>query len=122
QKRDVLADLGGLADDDAHAVVDEETGTELRRRMDLDAREKPRHVRQEACRNLPAAPPHGMAEPVKRQRGQTRAAEQDVEGPGGGRMWRCRSANISRAAPGTGRLATRWPRRPPRACDRPGGR
>src|SRR3989304_2597369 len=34
------ADLGGLADDDAHAVVDEEAGPQPRRRMDLDPREE----------------------------------------------------------------------------------
>ena len=37
-RRHVLADLRRLADDDAHAVVDEEARPELGRGMDLDAR------------------------------------------------------------------------------------
>src|SRR4029450_5217131 len=61
QQRDVLTDLGGLADDDPHAVIDEEAGAELRGWMDLDARDEPRDVRQEARRDRPAPAPHRVA-------------------------------------------------------------
>src|SRR5947209_6984047 len=37
EQRDVVADLGRLTDDHAHAVVDEQAAAELGRRMDLDA-------------------------------------------------------------------------------------
>jgi hypothetical protein len=39
-ERDVLADLGGLADDDAHAVVDEEAAPDRGAGMNLDAGEE----------------------------------------------------------------------------------
>ena len=39
-ERDVLADLGRLADDHAHAVVDEETTADAGARVDLDAGQK----------------------------------------------------------------------------------
>jgi hypothetical protein len=35
-QRAVVADLGGLTDDDAHAVIDEEPPPDARGRMDLD--------------------------------------------------------------------------------------
>src|SRR5262249_50790864 len=76
QQGDVRAALGGLADDDAHAVIDEETGAELRGRMDLDARDDPRHVREEAGRDRPAVPPHRVSEPMERQRVHPGIAEQ----------------------------------------------
>src|SRR5262249_58982002 len=80
QQGDVRADLGGLADDDTHAVIDEETRAELRGRMDLDARDEPRHVREEAGRDRPAVPPHRVSEPMERQRVHPGIAEQDLEG------------------------------------------
>ncbi len=44
--RAVVADLGGLADDDAHAVVDEQALADLRAGMDLDAGHMPRKLRE----------------------------------------------------------------------------
>src|SRR3989442_1302900 len=65
QQRDVRADLRRFADDHAHAAVDEEAGTELRRGMDLDPREEPGRVRDEAVAHSPRAWPELGAEPVK---------------------------------------------------------
>ena len=45
--RHVLADLGGLADHDAHAVVDEQPVADLGRRMDLDPGQRARDVGQQ---------------------------------------------------------------------------
>ena len=57
--RAVVPDLDGLADDDAHAVVDEESAPDGRTRMDLDAGQKARDVREPARedRNAPAMEP-----------------------------------------------------------------
>jgi hypothetical protein len=79
EQGDVLPDLGGLADDDAHAVVDEEAGPELGRGMDLDAGEEPGDVRQEARGDLPAAPPDRVGEPMAHERVDTRIAEEHLE-------------------------------------------
>ena len=49
-ERHVVADLGGLADHHAHAVIDEEAPTDLRARMDLDAGEEAAEVAHEAAR------------------------------------------------------------------------
>src|SRR5204863_7803824 len=59
----VVADLGGLADDDAHAVVDEDAAADLRAGMDLDAGEEARDVRDPARHPVKAlrAPPGGPA-------------------------------------------------------------
>src|SRR2546426_6857473 len=57
EQRDVRAHLSGLPDHDAHAVVNEETGTDRRRRVDLDAGDEPRDVRDEARRREPPVIP-----------------------------------------------------------------
>src|SRR3989304_4769354 len=63
----VGADPGGLADDDAHAVVDEEPRPQPRRGMDLDARQEAAEVRNEARERRPAAPPEAVGDPVERE-------------------------------------------------------
>ena len=55
--RAVVADLGRLADHDAHAVVDEDAPADLRARMDLDAGEEARQVRDEAPHPVQAVRP-----------------------------------------------------------------
>ena len=44
----VVADLGGLADDDAHAVVNDEAASDLRAGVDLDAGAVTSYLRYEA--------------------------------------------------------------------------
>ncbi|MNF70427.1 hypothetical protein D3C84_523360 [compost metagenome] len=56
---DVVADLGGFTDDDAHAMVDEETSTDLGPRMDLDPGQPATEVRHQARQPLQVrAPQH----------------------------------------------------------------
>jgi len=65
-ERDVVADLGGLADHHAHAVVDEDALADDRARVDLDAGEPARQVRDEAPQPLQAvhpAPVRGQVQP-----------------------------------------------------------
>ena len=47
-ERHVVADLGRLADHDAHPVVDEDALTERRPGMDLDAGQKAYELREKA--------------------------------------------------------------------------
>src|SRR5207249_1129663 len=63
EQRDVLADLGRLADDDAHPVIDEEPSAEPGRRMDLDAGQEARHVGDESRGRRPATIPEPVGEP-----------------------------------------------------------
>ena len=45
----IIADDGGLPDDDSHGVVDEQATPDLRGGMNLDAGEKPGDLRENAC-------------------------------------------------------------------------
>ena len=47
-ERYVVADDGGLADDDAHAVIDEKAAADFGAGMNLDSRDQPRRLRQRA--------------------------------------------------------------------------
>jgi hypothetical protein len=47
-ERAVVADLGRLADDDAHAVVDEKAPADARAGMNLDAGQEPRQIAHQA--------------------------------------------------------------------------
>src|SRR6185295_14177039 len=60
---DVLADLGGFADHDPHAVVDEEAGPQDRGGVDLDAGEEPAYVGDEPGQERPAAAPQRVRHP-----------------------------------------------------------
>ncbi len=81
----VVADLGGLADDDAHAVVDKYPATDDRARMDLDPGEPPAPMRQPAGEPPQSPAPERMGDPaVPDQCVQPRVASQDLpSGPGG---------------------------------------
>src|SRR5579862_6286248 len=46
--QDIVADLGGFADDDAHAVIDKETATDDGTGVDFDAGEKTGNLRDHA--------------------------------------------------------------------------
>ena len=58
-ERHVIADLGGLADDDAGAVIDEEAVSDRRARMDIDIGEKAGQTRT-------AAAPESASRPHRR--------------------------------------------------------
>src|ERR1019366_1431178 len=53
-----VADAGRLADHDAHAVVDDDAPSEVRRGVDLDAREEAVGVGEEARAELDVPLPH----------------------------------------------------------------
>src|SRR6185312_7390012 len=61
-ERRVVADLGRLADDDPHAVVDEDPPADRRARMDLDSGPKTAPVRQPACEPAQAARPQRVSD------------------------------------------------------------
>ena len=63
-EHDAVADLRGLADDDAHAVVDEETAADGGTRVDLHAGEEAVDLRENARRASPASLPHPVADAV----------------------------------------------------------
>src|SRR5690606_4948731 len=67
----VVADLRGLADHDAHAVVDEEPAADPCTRVDLDAGQPARELRAGAGRETQAAPPESMPDAVRPDRVQT---------------------------------------------------
>ena len=53
----VIADFGGLADDDAHAVVEHDAPAKSRRGMDLDTGEKAREVRHAPAQEIKSMGP-----------------------------------------------------------------
>src|SRR5207244_5818553 len=78
-ERHVFPDLGRLADDDAHAMVDEEPRTEPSRRVDLDARQEPREVGEDAGRGYPAGAPEAVGDAMEREGVDARVAEQRLQ-------------------------------------------
>ena len=84
-QRDVFAYLGRLADDDAHAVVDEAARADDRRRMDLDAGQEPADVRQKPRRKSQAPPPKKVGDAVHLERVKARVAEEHL--PDAARRW-----------------------------------
>ena len=80
EEHDVVADLGGLADDDPHAVVDEQAVAELGGGVDLDARGGPRRLREQASGQPQAGlVPHLVCEPVGPHRVHARVRDGDLE-------------------------------------------
>src|SRR5471030_1741811 len=78
-KRHVVADFSGFANDDAHAVINEETPTYLGTRVNLDACHPAAEVRDNARRPLPAFVPQGMAQSMQPDRVQARVTGQDFK-------------------------------------------
>src|SRR5690606_25102466 len=77
-EHDVVAELGGLADDDAHAVIDEETPADGRPRVDLDARDEPGPLRDGAPQEVPAPPPQAIGDAVPPDGVNTRIQPEDL--------------------------------------------
>src|SRR5262249_35120102 len=61
-QRRVIADLGGLADDNAHAVVDEHPSTDRRAGVDLDAGEPATPMREPPSQPLETGSPQAMCD------------------------------------------------------------
>ncbi len=77
-QRHVVADLSGLADDRAKAVIDEETPADLRARMDLDARREAGDVAHESAQPLEAVGPERMRDPVHPHRMEPGIEQNDL--------------------------------------------
>jgi hypothetical protein len=77
-ERHVVADLGGLPDHDAGAVVDEERLADPRRRVDLDARRAPRDAREAARHEVQARVVQRMRDAMDQQRLHAGPDEQDL--------------------------------------------
>ena len=78
----VVADLGGLADDHAHAVVDEEAPADGGARVDLDARQAAADLREEPRKSAHPPAVELVRHPVHQDRMETRVAEDDLEHTG----------------------------------------
>src|SRR5919108_5249918 len=80
QERDVLADFGRLADDDAHPVIDEQTGPDSRGWMNLDPGQEPPEVGDAARESGEAPMPEPMRDAMKRERVDAGIAQQNFGG------------------------------------------
>ena len=76
-ERHVVANLGGLANNHAHAMIDKETLADDGAGMNFDAREESANVRNETPDQLPIVDPGPMAQVIKLQRVETGVAEHD---------------------------------------------
>jgi hypothetical protein len=72
----IVADLGGFADDDSHAVVDDEAAAELRGGMNLDSRQPARDVRRESPKKIQVVGPQPVRQAVPHDRMHARVAKQ----------------------------------------------
>src|SRR5262244_419484 len=90
----VPPDLGRLADDHSHAIVDEESGSKLGRGMDLDAREEAAQVRQPTGSGRPSRPPQGMRNAVDPDGVDAGVAQYDLEGGARGRIALQHGSNV----------------------------
>src|SRR6266508_1245619 len=79
QQAHVRSDLRRLPDHDPHAMVDEEPAPEACRRMDLDAGQAARHVRDEPRERRVTSVPEPVRQTVTGERVNARRAEQHLE-------------------------------------------
>jgi hypothetical protein len=77
-ERDLIAELGGLADHHAGAMVDEERAADLRRGMDLHAGRDPGEVRERAREQRHARLVHRVRDAMREQRLDAAVREQDL--------------------------------------------
>ena len=84
-ERHVVADLGGLADHHAGAVVDEQRLADLGRRMDLHTRDHAAGVGQRARRQRQAGVVQRVRHPVGQQRLHAAIGDQDLSAADGAR-------------------------------------
>ena len=75
----VVADLGGLADHDTHAVIDEQPAADAGAGMDLDAGQHPPDMRDEAAQEVEAALPQPMRGPEIEQGLETGVTQHDFQ-------------------------------------------
>ncbi len=72
-QRDIVANDGGLADNNAHAVIDEEAAPNLRARMNFNSSNQPGDLRQRAREKAPVVNPQPVMEAIAPERVQARS-------------------------------------------------
>jgi hypothetical protein len=82
----VVADLGSLADDNTHAMVDEEPAADCRAGMDLDSRKETADLRDDTRQNRYAGFAKTMRKPVREDGVNSGVTEEDFEGALGSRI------------------------------------
>ncbi len=78
-ERDILADDRGLSDHHTHAMIDEQTPPHLRSRMDFNAGEPARHLRQPARQQKEIVVPQPVVHAIEPHRVQTGVAEINLQ-------------------------------------------
>ena len=90
----VVADNGRLADDDAHAVIDEQPFADLCARMDFNSREEAGDGRNDAGCDKPFVQVEEMSQAVCPDSVQSRVAQQDFQGIFYGRVSFLNDVNV----------------------------
>src|SRR5690606_18516430 len=85
-KRHVVPDLGRLADDEAHAVIDEEPLADGGAGMDLDPRDETPDAGDDAAEQKPAAAPGGVRQAIEHHRLKAGIGEHDFQTRARGRV------------------------------------
>ena len=88
----VITHLSGLADDDAHAVVDEEALADLGSGVDLHAGRRPGGLRQQPGRQPGTGGPQAVREPVHPNRVQARRGQRHLDAAA--RRWVTRDRGV----------------------------
>ena len=78
-ERHVRADLGGLADHHAHAVINEHPIADAGAGMDLDAGQDAADMADEPAHQQPAVPPGPVAQAVEQQCVKSRIAQDNLD-------------------------------------------
>ena len=85
--QNVVANLGGLSDHDAHAVVDEKPAADRRAGMDLNAGEKARYLRNHSRQQRYIRVVEPVRETMQQDRVKSRIAKENLEDALGGRVF-----------------------------------
>ena len=78
-ERDVLTDDRRLSDHHAHTMIDEQTPSDLRSRMDFDTGEPARHLRQPARQQKKIVVPQPVVHAIEPHRVQAGVAEINLQ-------------------------------------------
>ena len=93
-ERDVIADLRGLADDHASAVINEEPVADLGARMNVDIGQEAAKPRQQPRRKPPAGPPQTMRDAMPDQRVNAGIGQQGFQLAAGGGIAQADAADV----------------------------
>jgi len=85
-EEDVVAEFGGFADDDAHAVVDEEAAADGGAGVDFDASEHAGELADRAGQGSPACAVQSMGEAMQKDCVEARITQHDLEYAARGRV------------------------------------